>query len=276
MKERDCLFLSGESGLTMKVVFRRDRWEHTCTASKLIFENNVLRRERYHRENLRAIIFYADMDNKQLELDTLNLFKKNNIPCWPNVDTLINMIDRHAVLKQCVDNNFVNHNIDQLLYTDRHRCHLEYPFVVKCGNTHRGYDKFLIQSKSDLDSIQPWQNIATFEPYFIGDSIRALIVNNRIFGIKIDNESSWIKNGPGADVTCVELSNELIQHALDCANLSKLEIAGVDYIIEKSGKFHFLEINQFPGLSNISEECTFYTEKFLDRKMQELEACIKI
>lgn len=268
---RDCLFLSGDSGITLKIVFRRNRWMHTCSASKLVFEKSILHRQKFISEDLNAVVFYADMDDKELEISNLSVIQQSNKPCWPNPTVLLKMINRHDVLQECLQHNFIDHPIHQTTYYNRHQVNLEYPFVLKCGNTHRGQNKFLIDSKATWEAKDVWDGIATCEPYFVGRSVRALVVGDQTFGLEVQNDSSWIKNSAGTDAFEVLLPKDIIEHAQRCAKHFKLDIAGVDYIIENDGKFHFLEINQFPGLSCYDDSTTNYIEQFFDEKLQKLE-----
>lgn len=271
MIKRNYLFLSGECSLTMKCAFRRENWMHTCSASRLIIDNQILRRHNHYNENLKGIIFYADMDDKVIEQQNLENINELKIPCWPNIDSLIKMLDRVNVLKLCHKARFVDHQIYVLASNERDKVTLQYPFVLKIGNVHRGQDKFLIESQKTWDSFLEWQNLATVEPYFSGKSIRALVIGDKTFGVQIDNQNSWIKNTQGAEISSVQLSDKLVRHANECVKMFKLDCAGVDYIVEDDGTFHFLEINQFPGLSNISDEINTCVEKFLDYKMKEIE-----
>lgn len=271
MIERNCLFLSGESGLTMKVVFRRDNWMHTCSASQLILDENKLHRKLFPREHLKAVVFYADMVDKDIEVQNLLAIKRANIPCWPNVDMLIRLLDRHQVLRECVHAGFVKHDICQATFYDMHKCHLKFPFVLKCGNTHRGQNKFLIESEHSWAVKTPWTGIATMEPFFIGKSVRALVIGSKTFGIELRNDQSWIKNSAGAELLNVTLPDKVVKHANDCARYFNLDVAGVDYIIDADNNFYFLEINQFPGLANISVEASEHIEAFLEEKLIQLE-----
>ena len=271
MIERNYLFLSGESNLTMRCVFRREKWMHTCSASKLIIDDNKLHRSLYSREDLKGVIFYADMQDKIIEQQNLENIKKSKVPCWPNIDSMIKMLDRIDVLKLCHEARFVDHQIDILTSSERSRISLQYPFVLKIGNVHRGQDKFLIESRNTWNAFPEWQGLATIEPYFAGRSVRALIIGDKTFGIQIDNDDNWIKNQAGAEISCVTLSDKLIRQANECAQMFNLDCAGIDYIVEDDGTFHFLEINHFPGLSNISDEVDECVEKFLDAKMRQIE-----
>lgn len=269
MLERDCLFLSGESGLTMKCVFRQERWMHTCSPSRLIIDNGKLRRDIYPREDLNAIIFYADMDNKLVELENLKNIKNSNIPCWPNIDSLIWMLSRTRMMWTLMQEKLCE-NIDIAMYENKCQVTREYPFVAKVGDTHRGQNKFLIGNDDDWRRFV-WDGDAVFEQFYDGDSIRALVIGSDVFGIKIDNDRSWIKNTCGAEISTIQLSQEIIDHAKRCTKVFGIDVAGVDYIVESSGKFHILEVNQFPGLSNISDEIDACVEKFLCEKMYGLQ-----
>jgi hypothetical protein len=174
------------------------------------------------------------------------------------------MIDRHYVLSQCVGAGFVSHNVVQTYYDENLK--FNFPVVLKTGNSHRGHDKYLI-----FDNKFPtWDGIATLEPYFNGESVRILIIGNDIFGLKLENHESWIKNASGAEVYPFNPSNALISHAKAVAKFWGLEIAGVDYILEDNGSFHFLEINQFPGIA-ATDEIVEAAKKFLSKIMDDIE-----
>ena len=115
-----------------------------------------------------------------------------------------------------------------------------------------------------------FESIATAEPFFHGESVRILIIGERSFGIKFTNEISWIKNSVGSDIEMWDNPlPSLIAHARAVAQYFKLEIAGVDYILTPTS-FHFLEINQFPGV-NSSDETAFAAMEFLKEKMEIIE-----
>jgi hypothetical protein len=234
------------------------------TAKRLIIENEILHREKIH-EKLSGVIFYADMDDKSIEIHNLMLLRDNLVPCWPDPRILLLMADRHKVLEKCVEYGFVNHRIVQGKFEDKPR--LDFPFVLKTGTQHRGEGKYLIKSESDIPE---WEGIASLEPFFEGDSIRVLIIGKNLFCIKLKNDKSWIKNSAGSDFDFIEkLPDALIDHALSVAYKFKLEIAGVDYILDKD-KFYFLEINQFPGIG-ASDEIIDTARRFLNQKMDYVE-----
>lgn len=269
MLNRDCLFLSGEGGLTMKCVFHCDRWMHTCSPSKLVYENGILRRNLYPREDLKAVIVYADMNDKITELENLKNIKKSNTPCWPNIDSLIWMQSRARMMWMCIQEKLCD-NVDIIKFEDKHQVTREYPFVLKVGDSHRGQDKFLIEN-DDVWRQFTWDDEAIIERFYHGDSTRALVIGDDVVGIKIDNDRSWIKNTSGAEVSTIQLSPQIIDHAKRCVKVFGLDLAGIDYIVKNTGEFNLLEVNQFPGLSNISDEVDVCVEKFLNKKMNQLQ-----
>src|SRR5690606_8530149 len=209
-------------------------------------------------------IHYADVSDKSIEEDNLKLIIDNNIPCWPNPNTLLKMTDRHSVIMECVEYGLVNHNIFQ---SDEFAYQIKFPFVLKVGSEHRGIGKFLIRSVKDIPE---WDGMATMEPFFEGESVRILIIGQDTFAFKVTNSTSWIKNGPGADIEKVSVNDDIINHAKDASRYFGLDIAGVDYIVENDGKFHFLEINQYPGLG-LFDDTEACSKIFLKERMSDVQ-----
>lgn len=262
---RHFLFMSGEPSVSTTLAFSNPNWEHTSVPTKLIKSDlNSVRRENRINEVLFGLIHYADVDDKSIEINNINLIINNNIPCWPNPNSLLRMVNRHAVLKECSDFGLLTHKICQ---SDKFTFQMKFPFVLKIGTQHRGINKFLISSVQDLPK---WDGIATMEPFFEGDSVRILKIGSEVFSFRITNDFSWIKNSPGAEIDIYNPSDELVQHALDCAKYFNLDVAGVDYIVENDGNFHFLEINQYPGLG-VFEEIEEVGRRFIKQKMHEVE-----
>jgi len=262
------LFMSGESRVSTTLAFSNSKWDHTTVPSKLVpseYVTNRLRRSNRPREVISGLIHYADVSDKSIEIDNLKMIIDKKISCWPNPKVLLKMTDRHKVLEECKAYGLVDHEIYQ---SDEFVYQIEFPFVLKVGTEHRGIGKHLIQSVKDIPE---WEGIATMEPFFEGESVRVLIIGNDTFSFKVTNETSWIKNGPGADIEKVSVSDELVEHAKNAARYFGLDIAGVDYIVEKDGTPHFLEINQYPGLGLFDdmEECarSFLKDRMYDVQM---------
>ena len=251
---RPYLFMSGEPTVATTLAFSNSKWDCISVPTKLVqseYALDKIRRENRPREVLSGIIHYADVSDKEIEKHNLRTIVNYNIPCWPDPRKLMVMIDRHVVLKECKEAGFIDHDIVQ---SDEFAYQMPFPFVLKTGTEHRGIGKYLIRSVIDIPE---WEGIATMEPYFEGESVRVLIIGSEVFSFKTTNHDSWIKNSPGADIEKCSVPTEMIQHAKECKQYFSLDIAGMDYILEDDGTFHFLEINQYPGLGVFedTEEC---------------------
>jgi hypothetical protein len=261
--------MSGEYKISMNIVFQRESWSHTMTPSRLTLTEGGFKRSNVS-EVLKGVIYYHRTDDYNIELDNLNFIIKNNIPCWPDPSKLLSMSDRHKVLKDCVNSGLVDHPVFQGTYEDytARELSIQFPFVLKTGQEHRGEGKYLIEKESDVPK---WDDIATIEPFFVGQSCRVLFIGEKYFVIKYDNPTSWIKNSAGADLEVWDnYPKELVEHAKLVRYKFGLEITGIDYVVEKN-KIHFLEINQFPGLG-ISDESVETARVFFKKKMDEVEA----
>ncbi len=276
---RPFLFLAGEYTVSLPIVFQRSLWQHTLSACEFEFSNNVFHRKGIF-EDIKGIIFYADMDNKEKEQRNLELIAQYNIPCYPNPNILLSMMNRHNVLQDCYNAGFVNHNIEIGSYEDFDSLNKigsnpsrnwikESKLVVKTGNIHRGENKFLYTSYEEVDL---WEGLATIEPFFKGYSCRVLFVGEDYWLIRIDNEQSWIKNSPGASIVELQqcdLPEYIVNHARSVKDYFGLDIAGVDYIVNGEN-FYFLEINQFPDL-NVSDDEIVVAKKFFCGMMDDIE-----
>lgn len=269
------LFMAGEYKVSMPLAFKRDNWSHTMSQTRL-----ELVREEWHwellyrKEPLRGVIHYANCQDSELERKNLLDIKQSGVSCWPNPDRLLLMLDRHKVMQACIDADFVSSSkvrvcsAYQALITDP----VAYgPGVVKIGNQHRGIGKYSLLDDEWYNNCLP-DDLVTLEPFYEGESIRVLLLDDRVFGIRITNDSNWIKNASGAEAHVFDLNIHplLILHARKVQEYFGLDVAGVDYILKKDGSFHFLEINQYPGLAT-TEEVEEYAKVFLSEKMDEVE-----
>lgn len=269
------LFLSGEPSFSTGLVYKTLNWDAIHSPVNLVSASNVVsssnlsffRRSNRHRESFAGCIHYCDVSDKNIEENNLNFIINNNIPCWPNPQALLRMVNRHIVIKEVFNNNLLNHNIFQIFGPEKL---FDYPFVLKVGTDHRGIGKYLIKSRQDWPD---FKDLATVEPYFEGKSVRVLIIGDDIFGIETVNNSSWIKNSPGGDMIEYKLNDELIEHAIKVSKLFDLDVAGVDYIVNDDG-FHFLEINQYPGLYGF-DNIVKAANSFFMKKMSEIEEICK-
>jgi len=241
------------------------------TPSKLIHDGRLHRKNNEY-ENLKGVIFYADVDDKDIERHNLELFVEHNIPCFPDPKVLLGMQDRHEVLEQCVNWGFAKDD-REFITSDQFFFNgfpiVNFPVVIKTGNSHRGIDKYLV---SNLGEIPEWEGIATVEPYYEGESCRLLVIGEEVFGARYNNSESWIKNSVGCEVEEIpdsEIPGYMKQSALELTERFGLEIAGIDYIV-KDGNWEFIEINQYPGLDMYDRQVES-AKRFLRVKMDKIE-----
>lgn len=271
--------MSGEYKVSMPAVFSQNLWQHSMTPEKFEIRESMLFRP-LRNEFIKGVILYADVTDKSIELSNINAVINTFTPCWPNPVSLRTMLDRHEVMKICGANGFVDHGFYQTNnlcseslesnYGIRKLFGVSGRVVVKSGNVHRGEGKYLISQEQPFPD---FEGTCTIEPYFEGISIRSLIIGDETFGIRIENEQNWIKNTEGAEIYEYTLSKEIIDHSREVARYFGLDVAGVDYIINKDG-FHFLEINQYPGVSGF-DDIMNCAKKFFISRMKEMECNIK-
>ncbi|MDI3284039.1 hypothetical protein [Polyangium sp. 15x6] len=242
------LFLTGEPAATLPLLKERPTWAPVLSAITFDVFAGRLHRRRSATDDFRGVVYFADVRDKDVEQHNLRVLAENEIPCWPDPAALRAASQRHAALGRCVAAGLVEHPVVQSTFTREPL--LPFPYVLKVGEEHRGEGKFLIQSARDIPR---WDGIATAEPFFEGESVRVLILGERTFGVRIQNEGTWIKNAPGASLEAWEPDEAIASHARRAARLFGLEVAGIDYVIDRVGP-HFIELNPFSrvGLSNES------------------------
>lgn len=275
--DRNFLFLAGEYEVSMKAVFARDNWSHTMTAKRLVLDDGRLHRQGL-TEDIHGVVYFHDSDDQSISIHNLNTLCDTETPCWPNPERLLAMEDRHAVMKRCAQWNLVGHTVEFVEHV--HEITLPYPYVVKTGQQHRGEGKHLIRNDYDAAALS-WTGSATVEPFFIGESLRVLVIGDRSWGVWYDNPGSWIKNSCGASIVRVEelgpgrphsnvALESMLSHAWATMDVFGIDVAGVDYILKPSGEYHFLEINQYPGM-NVSDQVVDYARSYFNDRMSGVE-----
>jgi hypothetical protein len=268
---RPLLFLAGEFTVTQALVFRRDAWQHTMTGRRLVRnDDGTLRRDNLPGERLRGVLYYASVDDESVRRHNLSLLAETRFPCWPDPSRLLALDDRHEVMRRCVDTRLATDEVQIVQHPEE--ITIERPFVLKTGNLHRGEGKHLIGSDTRLPD---WDGVATAEPFYDGDSVRAFCVTRLdggvdVYGIGYDNPHTWIKNAAGAELYPYDLPFDLAMHARRVHRHFGLAISGIDYIVGDDG-FHFLEFNQFPGLG-ATEEIAEASSRVLNAAMDQVEA----
>jgi len=259
------LFFTGEPNVTLPVLKHHPSWSPVLSAVSFSITSGRLHRRNSQIDDYRGVVYFADVRDKDIERQHLELFAKNAIPCWPDPAALLGVFDRHAALSRCISAGLVDHPVIQAEFS--RKAALPFPYVLKIGNEHRGEGKYLIRSTAD---IPPWEGIATMEPFFLGESVRVLLLGNRAFGVRIHHDDSWIKNSPGARLEMWTPDASIIEHARKAKDLFELPIAGVDYVVNARG-FHFIELNPFPRVG-LSEESTLVARDIFREAMKQIEA----
>lgn len=259
------LFFTGEPTATLPLLASRPSWSPVLSAVSFSATSGRLQRRDGSSDDYRGVIYFADVRDKDLERRHLELFIAHSIPCWPNPTQLLSVFDRHEALSQCIAAGLVAHPVVQASYS--RQSPLPFPYVLKIGNEHRGEGKHLIRSAAD---IPPWEGIATMEPFFVGESVRVLLLGNDAFGVRIHHDDSWIKNAPGARWEAWQPDPMIVAHARKTRDLFGLSIAGIDYIVNEQG-FHFIELNPFPRVG-LSKESTRVAQQIFREAIEQIEA----
>lgn len=244
------IFMSGQVITTMLLAMKED-WGFTRNSRKA----SSIEKDGFRLDSMpfvwKGVIYYAADPDSENAKKNLQVF--SNVPCWPDPQALLRMVDRHEVAHECFMHGFyVN---DPLEVVSWQMCEDIYGVapvntVVKYGNEHSGEGKILVAAG---DSFPKWEGPATIQPFFNGKSVRILHIGAAVFFIETVHEESWIKNSPGGENILLDsqrISSEMLDHSGKVRDHFGLDVCGNDYILEDDGTFHFLETNQFPGLGD--------------------------
>ncbi len=259
------LFFTGEPATTLPLLKQRPAWSPVLSAITFNVTAGRLHRGRSPSDDFRGAVYFADVRDKDIERHNLRVLSEHAIPCWPDPAALLAVSERHAALGRCVAAGLVDHRVVQAHFTEEPL--LPFPYVLKVGEEHRGEGKHLIRSANDIPR---WEGIATMEPFFVGESVRVLLLGERAFGVRIHNEGSWIKNAPGASFEAWEPGEAIVEHARRAMRLFGLEIAGIDYVVDPAG-FHFIELNPFPRVG-LTKESAAIARGIFGEAMDAIEA----
>lgn len=291
MTNHPFLFLAGEYKVSLPIVYSKNNWDHSMIANYIDFDTKLHRRDRV--EDIKGVILFADLDNKDIEQHNLNSIIKSNIPCYPDPTLLLYYINRHTLHQSLikisgVDNKFEDYDYDysysnigdpstnfrKLPELLEARLKKTNTLVLKTGLFHRGLNKYLLKSVDDFNQVEYFEGLFTLGPYYTGDSVRVLFVKDNYFVFEIQNDESWVKNSAGGSIVLYndsDYDSRLIEHAKKIKNFINLDIVGVDYIVNKrDNKIYFLEANHFPDL-NVSDESVDVAKKFFLNKMNDIE-----
>ncbi|WP_284462958.1 hypothetical protein [Chryseobacterium sp.] len=129
--------------------------------------------------------------------------------------------------------------------------------VAKWGNWHCGENKhkFTGSWESTEDSV--------LEPYFEGEAIRILNIGEKSWQIKLEGET-WLKSIHPDNAQFTEIDAELLQDTLTLKDKIGMDVIANDYIVQKDGTKHLLEINHIPNITRFEEVRLHFLETVVD------------
>lgn len=147
-----------------------------------------------------------------------------------------------------------------------------FPVIVKADIGHAGQDNYLVQNEDEYKQLlENQKQMMVTQPYIENDGdYRILVINHKpklailrqkATGSHLNNTS---QGGSAKIVEVTTLSERLREDAMRASRLEKVEVAGVDMIVDKQTGLHkILEVNrapQIPSGSFIDEKITVYAD----------------
>lgn len=133
------------------------------------------------------------------------------------------------------------------------------PLVAKQLSSQRGEGVFLIKKIEDFDLLNKdfSQGQFLFQKYCLGkDEYRLLVLNDKIgsFEKKIKNNPDEFRANValGAEEEFIDIKEtpqEMKEIAINAAKALRIEIAGVDTLVDEKNQTWLLEVNRGPGLT---------------------------
>lgn len=173
--ERPFLFLAGEYVVSMPIVFSKDNWGHSMSSIHLDYDLKLHRRNRI--EDIKGIILFADLNNKQMEEHNLNSIITSKIPCYPDPNVLLDYMNRHCLHRKLIRIPGADNNPNDYIYECGHhgiagscgscrKLNIEHipmilesrlkkhtKLVLKTGLNHRGENKYLLSNIEDFNQV---------------------------------------------------------------------------------------------------------------------------
>eukprot|EP00658_Telonema_sp_P-2_P000123 TRINITY_DN1003_c0_g1_i5.p1 TRINITY_DN1003_c0_g1~~TRINITY_DN1003_c0_g1_i5.p1 ORF type:complete len:706 (-),score=134.14 TRINITY_DN1003_c0_g1_i5:369-2486(-) len=140
--------------------------------------------------------------------------------------------------------------------------HLSYPMIVKCLSGSMGDAVWKVDSLEDLTrqeaeiralcGTQP----VVFQKFVsssAGRDLRIIVANGKIVSAMMRIASTGFKANfhQGGRVRSVSISPQLAEMAIRTARLCKLDIAGVDVLMDRDGGYVICEVNSSPGFEGM-------------------------
>ncbi len=147
----------------------------------------------------------------------------------------------------------------------------EFPSVLKVGDWHMGYGKCKVSNleawNDAVDMAAIADEIVSVEPFIdYRRDLRVLLVGEDLIAVeRFPASHQWKANVCPSEIKRVELLPELAHMTRKAAALLGMSILGVDWIEDKKGAWHLLEVNPSPGLQMEEMDCRPLALKLLQR-----------
>ncbi len=176
----------------------------------------------------------------------------------------------------CYKGNIVSH-------TDEIINKFGLPLVAKDLYSQRGLGVFLIKEKNDIANLvakNPGRKFMFQKFIDKKEEFRTLVLENKIgsFERKTSTDPDEFRNNVslGAKEEFIDFNKTpagVRDISIMSAKVLKIEIAGVDIVIDKSGKIWVLEVNRGPGFTYLSDESPEMNSiaEFFAKKISELK-----
>lgn len=131
--------------------------------------------------------------------------------------------------------------------------------VAKWGLWHCGEDKALIEEETESGDSWVCGEPTVVEPFITGEAVRIALIGEKYWQIHLDG-AGWVKSIHSPESRFMDVDQRLLEDARRLARHFRLEMAGVDYMIDEEGEPHLLEVNHAPNVTVFSE----IREAFID------------
>ena len=126
--------------------------------------------------------------------------------------------------------------------------------VANWGNRHAGEGKLRLKESEDL----PEPSI--IEPFIHGRSERILLIRQRFWHLRYES-ADWRKNVQATVTVLEQVDPDLLNRATWIARKLNLNVAGVDFIVDSTGRAYLLEVNAYPGFEDFPEASDAFVDE---------------
>lgn len=192
----------------------------------------------------------------------MDMIELSGVQCYNDVKALMKGYDRLSMLNVMRELGFPINPFNVSTSTSQlENVKMDFPFVIKAGNFHGGFGKDLIKDDEDWERAKSMLFITdcyvTIEEYIEYDrDIRYLAIGDEIWAMTRWGRY-WKANVQTTDYKLIDsgmLDPKIVDDIRRLQRRLDLDIVAID-ILEKDGKYIYMEYNDIPELSGFPEEC---------------------